>query len=98
MSQLHGSLKGSAPFVLALCLISILTASVWFLGHDAAVPERKVTGRPVQIETADYISSRACRSCHPNEYATWHESYHRTMTQVATPQTIVPSFDNERIE
>ncbi len=35
-----------------------------------------------------YISSAACRSCHPSEYASWHDSYHRSMTQAATESTV----------
>lgn len=34
------------------------------------------------------MSSDACRSCHPSEYASWHRSFHRTMTQVATPDVV----------
>lgn len=41
-----------------------------------------------------YIGSGACRSCHPGEHASWHGSFHRTMTQPATRQTLVPQFDS----
>jgi len=40
--------------------------------------------RPIQSRTDDYVTSNACRACHPGNYASWHTSYHRTMTQVAT--------------
>jgi hypothetical protein len=65
---------------------------------DVPLVERNVTDRPIQIENDSYASSRACRACHPAEYASWHDSYHRTMTQVATPQTVVPSFDDVLIQ
>ena len=39
------------------------------------------------------MGSDTCRSCHPHQHATWHASYHRTMTQVASPETVIPSFD-----
>ncbi len=41
-----------------------------------------------------FVSSNACRDCHPRQFQTWHHSYHRTMTQPATPEAIVPDFDD----
>src|SRR5437867_4685634 len=35
-----------------------------------------------------YVSSAACRACHPQQYASWHRSFHRTMTQVASPESV----------
>jgi predicted CXXCH cytochrome family protein len=45
--------------------------------------------RTATSEEADYASSRRCRACHPSEYDSWHRSYHRTMTQRVTPQTVL---------
>ncbi len=50
----------------------------------ASVPH---TGRP-----GGYVSSDTCQSCHPEPYRTWHDSYHRTMTQYASPETIQADF------
>ena len=44
--------------------------------------------RPIQVQLDGYRSSDGCRACHPSQYASWHASYHRTMTQLATPQSI----------
>ena len=55
--------------------------------------EQLVTDRPIEVQEDHYVSSRTCRACHPRAYATWHASYHRTMTQVATPQSVVGDFD-----
>ncbi|MEI6107046.1 MAG: multiheme c-type cytochrome [Opitutae bacterium] len=49
--------------------------------------------RPVQALAAGYVSSDTCRSCHPGNYASWHASFHRTMTQIATPENIAASLD-----
>jgi hypothetical protein len=62
------------------------------------VPERRVAGRPVQVPEAGYVSSQTCRACHPSQYASWHRSYHRTMTQVATPDNIAASFDGVTVD
>jgi len=45
---------------------------------------------PRRSEDRGFVSSQTCRSCHPGEYASWHKTFHRTMTQVATPSTVVP--------
>src|SRR5262245_55955390 len=58
------------------------------------VPEAEVANRPIQVPADGYVSSRACQACHPSQYASWHRSYHRTMTQVATPQTVAARFDD----
>src|SRR5262245_5400178 len=58
------------------------------------VPEAEVANRPIQVPADGYTSSRACQACHPSQYASWHRSYHRTMTQVATPQTVAARFDD----
>lgn len=41
---------------------------------------------------AGYVGSAACRSCHEDQHASWHRSYHRTMTQYATPETVRADF------
>jgi len=61
-------------------------------------PEPAVTHRPVELPDDGYVSSDTCRSCHPEQYASWEASYHRTMTQVATPETVVPSFDGVEVQ
>jgi predicted CXXCH cytochrome family protein len=48
--------------------------------------------------TGDSVSSSACRSCHPSEYQSWHRSFHRTMTRLATPDTVAGPFKGTRIE
>jgi hypothetical protein len=56
---------------------------------EAVPPEN----RPIQSPIAGYVSSNACRACHPGNYASWHASFHRTMTQVATSQSLPPDID-----
>ena len=55
--------------------------------RNSAPPESQIPNRPRQIAPADFATSSACKACHPREYGTWFGSYHRTMTQVATPET-----------
>ena len=52
-------------------------------------------GIPRQVSTDGYVSSDTCRSCHPREYETWHGSYHRSMTQRASPASITGRFSGQ---
>ena len=60
---------------------------------EPVVPEAVVAHRPIEVGEDGYVSSATCRSCHPSQYATWHGSFHRTMTQVATPESVRADFD-----
>lgn len=41
---------------------------------------------------AGYAGSKACHSCHEDQFASWHRSYHRTMTQIADPDAVQADF------
>ncbi|PYL01067.1 MAG: hypothetical protein DME19_02965 [Verrucomicrobia bacterium] len=43
---------------------------------------------------AGYAGSKTCRSCHEDQFASWHRSYHRTMTQIAATDTVQADFLN----
>ncbi len=60
--------------------------------------DRDVLDRPIRVTAPDYVTSDTCRSCHPLEYSTWHRSFHRTMTQVATQATVVAPFEGVTLE
>ena len=76
---------------IALGAVALGAAAVWT--RTPVVPEERITHRPIQTGTDGYVSSSACQACHPSQYASWYGSYHRTMTQVATPETVVADFD-----
>ena len=45
-----------------------------------------------------FTSSSACRDCHQGEFDSWHRSFHRTMTQTASPENFVGRFDGTKID
>jgi predicted CXXCH cytochrome family protein len=45
-----------------------------------------------------YSSSDSCRACHPDQYSSWHRSFHRTMTQVASPESVRGNFEKIDLE
>jgi len=63
-----------------------------FANFDPSTSEDQVTGRPIARPDNGYVSSDTCQSCHPGEYASWHGSFHRTMTQVASETSVRADF------
>ncbi len=53
---------------------------------------------PLQVAAPGDATSRACRACHPEQYATWHASYHRTMTQAVSTQSALGDFRDARVQ
>ena len=46
-----------------------------------------VSAIPIAVRNGGYLGSDACRQCHQEHDQSWHESYHRTMTQVISSET-----------
>lgn len=40
-----------------------------------------------------WVGSAVCQSCHRGRYASWHRSFHRSMTQEAQAETVLGRFD-----
>jgi predicted CXXCH cytochrome family protein len=55
------------------------------------------TNRPQQVHDDGFVSSDACRKCHPDYYESWHRTYHRSMTQVASEKTVLGNFDDVKL-
>ncbi|MBB76815.1 MAG: hypothetical protein CMJ75_20105 [Planctomycetaceae bacterium] len=58
----------------------------------AVAPQRPAGSLPRTARDRRFTTSTACRDCHQPQYDSWHATYHRTMTQVATPETVVPDL------
>jgi hypothetical protein len=82
--------------ILPSCITLGILLSIGMLGSirsgQRPLPEERVQARPIEVEGDGFVTSSGCRSCHPSEYATWHASYHRTMTQLATPESVLADF------
>jgi hypothetical protein len=72
---------------LAILATTLVVRDVW---HPVPTPGN----RPIASREANYVTSNSCRACHPGNYASWHASFHRTMTQVATPATLISEARN----
>src|SRR5215471_622838 len=48
---------------------------------------------PKQGGPLGYISSAACKDCHPKQFESWWRSHHRQMTQVMSSNTVQAQFE-----
>jgi len=90
--------KHRSAFVM---LAGLLMLAALVVGRQAGSPPQGLSSledfRPVEMAgKADdpYASSSSCVECHQQQYNSWHASWHRTMTQVAQPTTVLGDFDN----
>lgn len=84
---------GWLVFAVALVL-TVVSFSIWAPPPQAETTKTARYEKPHQRPHAEFATSDSCRSCHPGEYSTWHDSYHRTMAQIATPEAVAAPFDD----
>lgn len=60
---------------------------------DDVSPDDFQSSVPREGGPAGYVGSAACQVCHQDQFKSWHRTYHRTMTQFATPQTVQANFN-----
>jgi len=62
--------------------------------YRPSIPEHEIQDRPIEVQPEGYVTSRSCQACHPGAYDTWDASYHSSMTQVVSPETVLGDFDD----
>jgi predicted CXXCH cytochrome family protein len=91
--------QSGLALVRALSVLGLLaTAAAALTARDRAA--RLERSPPIAIEhgRSGTVGSGACRSCHPSEYSSWHQSFHRTMTQLATPSSVLGPWNGVKLE
>jgi len=81
-------------FRIAMVVVAVAVASFAF----PPTPREPSPTAPLVLPDDGYVGSDTCRKCHPGEHATWHDSYHRTMSQTATRATVLASFDRLELD
>ena len=91
-------MKRIAAVVCALLAVAALAATGWLVERRRSREAAELAKlMPRQERQRGFVSSAECRECHQNEHASWHASYHRRMSQVAGPDTVLGSFDDVTI-
>ncbi|MEL6547140.1 MAG: multiheme c-type cytochrome, partial [Myxococcota bacterium] len=77
-------------------LMSLVGAAVVGVGFGASRGMRihQKSFQNVPLEGVNYRHASACTQCHPDHQRSWYRTYHRTMTQEASPESIIGDFDN----
>ena len=83
--------------IIAALLASTALGITAVVSRPSVSVEGDIEDRPIQVQEDGFVSSTACRSCHPSQYETWQGSFHRTMTQVAMRDTVRSDFDEVEI-
>ena len=84
-----------------LCAVALVAVPIAFLvlpreeEAPATIPAALL---PLPGGPEGYAGSAECRDCHPGEYRSWHRSYHRTMTQVVSEESVLADFDDVTLE
>src|SRR5262249_22537618 len=86
--------EGQPPGAIAVLLMlgPPIAFAIMARAYSTRTQERAIADRPIESRPEEFVSSRACDACHPREYTTWSASYHRSMSQVADPDTIRGAF------
>ncbi|MBH56853.1 MAG: hypothetical protein CMJ82_06670 [Planctomycetaceae bacterium] len=66
--------------------------------RQAVSDQQLQAATPNLTDHKNYVGSQACAKCHQQEHQSWHSSYHRTMTQIASPETIKADFDGREMK
>src|ERR1700693_4269650 len=100
LKGISGSKKWALLFLIVVCVSTIAGAKKWS-SHQAlwAIEREKLAEiLPREGRPDGYVSSKKCQACHPGEYSSWHRTFHRTMTQFASRQSVKGNFENQDLE
>jgi hypothetical protein len=78
--------------VIGVLVIAVAVAALSLIRAPRPQTEDQIAYRPIERLEDGYVSSRSCRPCHPSQFDSWTASFHRTMTQVASPETVKADF------
>ena len=96
--------------MVALSIVAVVVLAINFLDPpetDRPATSGKALGQaqqpyattlPYRRDDDEYVGSASCRECHADEHKSWHASYHRSMTQLMSPETVQAAFDGQAHE
>lgn len=95
-------LKGRLSLYLAAIIVSIpvcfaLAQTAKSFEYRSSISQLQ-KNTPQRSSEGGFVSSNSCKACHPEAYHSWHQTYHRTMTQLASPDTVVGDFSGVEFE
>jgi len=88
-------MKRPGTILFALLVLVPVVVSLMFWQWQQALAEMSVS---FDRHAAAYAGSNTCRSCHQDHHASWQRTFHRTMTQEASPHSVQGAFDGQIVE
>ena len=84
--------------IICVCLATSAMLAWWNFATVNSLIDRETAhdNMPVVVHRDGYGGSESCRECHEHHYDKWHASYHRTMTQVASPDIVATKFNDAK--
>lgn len=85
----------------AAALLLFGPAALWGLAAGGGLVWTATAAAPwaeVARAEAEPVGAAACRGCHPGAFASWHATFHRTMTQRAEGEAVLAPFAGEHLD
>jgi predicted CXXCH cytochrome family protein len=76
----------------------VIAAALLALGLPVLRARQAELAQARSLEDSRYVSSTQCRQCHPDKYASWHRTYHRSMTREADASSVLGAFDGRSLD
>ncbi len=93
--------RAASTVLMAIVLVVTIAAGQLLWASSRASRQRSIdelsARLPQSSSRGGYVTSDSCRACHPSQYASWHRSYHRTMTQKASATAVRAPFAGETL-
>ncbi|MCH2213135.1 MAG: hypothetical protein MK110_17655 [Fuerstiella sp.] len=97
LAMLSGKPSLRARIVTGIAVGAVGICWVLNAAIEHPLPELEITDRPIRDPAQGHLGSTSCRSCHTDHHKTWHDSYHRTMTQVVSPTSMRGDFSQREL-
>ncbi len=80
--------------LLAVLVPPTFVATALTFGHD---PIAAAANAPLIHREGGFVGSTTCRQCHPDQHASWANTFHSTMTQRPSEASVLGAFDGQSV-
>jgi predicted CXXCH cytochrome family protein len=95
LAQLQSALGRVRGTFAGLSLVLLLGACWLLLDNAGGRQHATAIADPISSnDRRESATSESCFKCHEEHYASWHRTYHRTMTREATPENVKGDFND----
>ena len=94
---MDGSFARAGLALGGVAALSVAPALVLWTWHSGFDPAAFAAEQDLVHREEGYAGSAGCKSCHPQQHASWERTFHRTMTQRVDPETVRGRFDGREV-